>query len=53
MTREHANHKISKQENKYGQRQETFKQTDPQKSWTRKDMDPLQSKRKSDREHTN
>jgi len=27
-------------------------QTDPQRSWTRKDIDLLQSKRKSDREHT-
>ena len=52
MTREDDNYKISKQENKCGQRQRTFKQTDPQRSQTRKDTDLLQSKRKLDREHT-
>ena len=35
MTREQANHKVSKQENKYGQRQETFKQTDSQRDQKR------------------
>ena len=51
MTKKEDNHKNSKQEKKYDQKQKAFRHIDPQRSQTKKDIDFLQSRKKSDKEH--
>ena len=51
MTRKEDNYKNLKQEKKCDQKQRAFRHIDPQRSQTKKDINFLQLRKKSDKEH--